>query len=196
MNTGKIFVVAGPSGVGKDTIVCQIKERLPIFYSPISVTTRNPRPSEKDGVDYFFVSEEEFRQMIKNNEFLEFAHVHKWSFGTPLKPVEDALQKGQSVLMIIDQQGAKLVKKLMPKAILIYVQYERGQLEEKIKARLQQDQNARGEVSEKEIQMRIRTARKEEKTKHFFNYVVTNFDGHLYQTVQRVQNIILAELVK
>lgn len=191
---GKIFVISGPSGVGKDTIMRVIRERMS-FYTSISVTTRQPRPGEKAGIDYHFVNEKEFQQMNSNGKFLEFAHVHKWWFGTLKEPVENALREGQNILMVLDPLGAVVIKERLPEMVLIYVQYESGRIRERIRMRLKHDA-ARGQVGENEVVLRARTARKEETLKSFFKYVVTNREGKLDDTVEEISNIILAELAE
>lgn len=108
--TGRIFVMSGPSGVGKSTIYKAIKEKLPNLYFSISCTTRAPRPKETDGVDYYFISEAEFQQKIKNDSFAEYANVHGNYYGTLKSELLGQIEKGVDVLLDIDVQGAMQIK--------------------------------------------------------------------------------------
>ena len=113
--SNRLTVIAGPTAVGKGTVVRQILEKNRTVRLSVSATTRVPRPGEQDGVDYFFLSHEEFDQMIENGEMLEYAVVHGVNkYGTPRKPVQEALNKGFQVVLEIDIQGARQVKKSMP----------------------------------------------------------------------------------
>ncbi len=110
---GAILVLSGPSGAGKSTIIHAAAERIGEYYFSISTTTRSPRDGERDGVDYHFVSKEEFEEDIKAGNFLEYAQVHGNYYGTSLKPVNDALDRGNLVIFDIDIQGHRLVRAKM-----------------------------------------------------------------------------------
>ena len=112
MEEGLLIVVSGPSGCGKGTICNELLKRNNNVNISISATTRKPRVGEIDGQSYFFVSEEKFKEMIENNEFIEYAHVHSNFYGTPKKFVLDKLGKGEDVLLEIDVQGALQIKKI------------------------------------------------------------------------------------
>ncbi|MBF7045180.1 guanylate kinase [Campylobacter volucris] len=115
--SGQILIISGPSGAGKSTLLQRLfKEKENIYFS-ISSTTRAPRENEKNGVDYHFISEAEFKQGIENGEFLEWALVHKNYYGTSLIPVKKALEDGKSVIFDIDVQGFCIVKEKMPNFI-------------------------------------------------------------------------------
>ena len=107
---GAILVLSGPSGAGKSTIINQASDNIGEFYFSISTTTRKPRDGERDGVDYYFVTKEEFEEDIKAGNFLEYATVHDNYYGTSLKPVQKALDKGKLVIFDIDVQGHRLVR--------------------------------------------------------------------------------------
>ncbi|MBR8461673.1 guanylate kinase [Campylobacter sp. faydin G-140] len=107
---GQILVISGPSGSGKSTLLSRLLKEIPNLYFSISSTTREMRDGERDGVDYHFISEDEFKNGIENGEFLEWAQVHKNFYGTSLKPVMDALKKGQIVIFDIDVQGFHIVR--------------------------------------------------------------------------------------
>ena len=116
-NKGLLIVVSGPSGAGKDTICHKlIKENSNIWMS-VSMTTRKPRPLEKDGVDYFFVSSEEFENKINDNTFLEYASYNDNYYGTPKDKVEEKLNEGKDVILVIDINGAINIKKIIPPII-------------------------------------------------------------------------------
>ena len=108
--TSRLAVIAGPTAVGKGTVVRHLLAEHPEFQVSVSATTRSPRPGEVDGVDYFFWTQERFDEAIANNELLEYATVHGMNrYGTPRKPVEDALAAGKHVVLEIDIQGARQV---------------------------------------------------------------------------------------
>jgi guanylate kinase len=114
-------VIAGPSGVGKGTVVRRVLELVPDLELSVSATTRAPRPSERDGVDYVFVSGEEFDRMVGRGELLEWAEVFDARYGTPAEPIRRRLAAGGSALVEIDVQGARQVKEAMPAAVLIFL---------------------------------------------------------------------------
>ncbi|RPJ12895.1 MAG: guanylate kinase, partial [Actinobacteria bacterium] len=117
-----MFVVAGPSGVGKGTVVRLVRERIPATHLSISVTTRAPRPGERDGVDYRFVSDEDFERMIASGELLEWEEIFGHRSGTPAEPVREALEAGVDVLLELDVTGARHVRDVMPRAVLILLE--------------------------------------------------------------------------
>lgn len=122
MNTtsGKLFVLSGPGGVGKSTIVEELK-KIDGFYFSVSATTRRPRNGESDGVAYHFVSEEEFTRMIDQDLFLEHAEFAGARYGTPKEPVLKALASGQNVILEIEIQGARQIKESMPQAVMVFI---------------------------------------------------------------------------
>ena len=113
MQKGAILVLSGPSGAGKSTIINAASDEIGEYYFSISTTTRAPRLGEEDGVDYFFVTKEEFEEGIKAGNFLEYAQVHRNYYGTSLKPVREALEEGKLVIFDIDVQGHRLVRAKM-----------------------------------------------------------------------------------
>jgi guanylate kinase len=118
----KLAVIAGPTAVGKGTVVRQLLASHPEIKLSVSATTRAPRPGEIDGIDYFFWTQERFDEALANNELLEYAIVHGTNrYGTPRQPVEEALSRGEKVVLEIDIQGAKQVKKVMPEALTIFI---------------------------------------------------------------------------
>lgn len=118
---GKVVIVSGPSGVGKSTICKEVVKRLNNAYISISATTRPRSPSEVDGNDYWFLSEEEFQQRIDDGLLLEYAEVFGHLYGTPRDTVDEALRSGKTVILEIDVQGAKQAKTVFPDAVMIFI---------------------------------------------------------------------------
>ncbi len=181
-----LIVISGPSGVGKDSVLKAMKARNLPFHFVITTTTRLPRPGEVDGVDYFFVTKEEFARMIENNEFFEYAFVYNDYKGNTLKQVHDALASGKDVVMRLDVQGSATVHKLAPEAVLVFLT---TQNEQELVGRLK----ARMTDSAEDLSLRIATAHQELKRASEFDYVIVNADGCLPATVDTVTAIIQAE---
>lgn len=121
-NLARLVVLAGPTAVGKGTVSTYIRENYPEVHLSVSATTRAPRPGEVHGVNYYFVSDDDFDRLIETGQMLETATVHNaFRYGTPRAPIEDALAAGKSVLLEIDLQGARSVRKVMPEAILVFL---------------------------------------------------------------------------
>jgi guanylate kinase len=181
-----LIVISGPSGVGKDSVLQGLKRRnLPVHFV-VTVTTRPRREDEAHGVDYFFVSKDEFAHMIEHEELIEYAIVYNDYKGIPKQQVREALASGQDVVMRVDVQGAATVRKLAPEAVLIFLTTEsEDALVRRLKAR-------QTETSEN-LSLRIATARQELKRAIEFDYVIVNADGHLDKTVDTVVAIIQAE---
>jgi guanylate kinase len=118
---GKVVIISGPSGVGKSTICKEVIKRLDDVELNISVTTRPKAKSERDGLDYWFVSKQQFKERIDRGEFLEYVEVFGNLYGTPKDKVEQALQAGKTVILEIDVQGAKQVKAIYPDAVMIFI---------------------------------------------------------------------------
>jgi guanylate kinase len=181
-----LIVVSGPSGVGKDTVVQRMKERGMPFHFVVTATTREKRPNETNGTDYWFVSKDEFARMIEENELIEYAVVYGDYKGIPKSEVRDALASGKDVVMRIDVQGAETVRKLVPEALLIFITCEN---EKELERRLRE----RKTESSDSLSLRIATARKELQRINAFDYVIVNRDFHLDETVNKVRSIIEAE---
>lgn len=182
-----LIVISGPSGVGKDTVLHMMKERgdQP-FHFVVTATTRPKREGEVQGVDYFFISSDEFAEMIENDELLEHAIVYNDYKGIPKQQVRDALASGKDVIMRLDVQGAATVKKIEPEAVLIFLTTES---EEELVSRLR----ARKTETAEGLNLRIATARQELRRIQEFDYVVINRDDELDATVDSIQAIIHAE---
>jgi guanylate kinase len=167
IRTGTLLVLAGPSGVGKGSIVRELVARDPTISLSVSVTTRPPRPGEVDGVDYFFVDEDAFDRMVDAGELLEWAEIVGHRSGTPRGFVEDRLAEGRHVLLEIDVVGASQVRERVPGAILIFV--EPPSLEE-----LERRLRGRGTETEEAIRLRLETAAWELTQRSWFDQVVVN----------------------
>ena len=170
---GLLIILSGPSGVGKGTVRQELfkDESLNLAYS-ISMTTRKPRPAETDGVDYFFVSEEEFKQRIENNELLEYAQFVGNYYGTPKFYVEKLLDEGKNVVLEIEVQGALQVMARCPDALTIFlVPPSFEELERRIRGRRTEAEDV--------VRERLDKASKEIATKDEYKYVVENDDVHL-----------------
>ena len=183
-NKGLLIVVSGPSGAGKDTI-CQnlIKDDSNIWMS-VSMTTRKPRPLEKDGVDYFFVSKEDFLNKINNNTFLEYASYNDNYYGTPKDKVEEKLNEGKDVILVIDINGAINIKKIIPSALFIFIMPPDM---ETLKNRL----IGRKTESKDKVVERFITAYNEVNNYKKYNYVVVN--DKVEDAVNKVKSIIQSE---
>lgn len=181
-----LIVISGPSGVGKDTVIQRMKERNLPFHFVVTATTRPARPEEQQGVDYFFVSHDQFAEMIEQGELLEYAIVYNDYKGIPKAQVREALASGKDVVMRVDVQGAATVRELCPQALLIFLT---TQDEDELVARLL----ARKTETPEGLKLRIATARQEQKRIGEFDYVVINRDYLLDETVDTIVAIIQAE---
>lgn len=181
-----LIVISGPSGVGKDTVIERMKERGLPFHFVVTATTRPRRPDEIDGVDYFFVSHEEFERMIESDDLFEHAIVYEDLKGIPKHQVEEAFNSGKDVVIRLDVQGAKTVRAKCPEALMIFLSTRNEkELIERLKAR-------RTETDES-LSLRIETALKEFGFVASFDYYVVNADCKLDETVDTVLSIIKSE---
>jgi guanylate kinase len=181
-----LIVISGPSGVGKDSVLEEMKSRGLPFHFVITATTRSPRPEETDGVDYFFLSQDEFAKMIDEGELLEYAVVYQDYKGIPKSQVRKALASGKNVIMRIDVQGAETVRKLAKDALLIFLT---PQNEEELIDRLQN----RNTEDKESLKLRIATTRQEYNKIDLFDYIVVNKDEQLMVAVDMIEAIIKAE---
>jgi len=164
-----IVVISGPSGVGKSTVVDRVLEHFPNFVQSISVTTRSPRGSERDGEDYFFVTREEFMKRRDEGELLEWAEVHDHLYGTPAAFVGKKLAEGTSVILEIDVQGGMSVKNRYPDAVLIFLMPPSYS---DLKARLA----GRATDDDEVIRKRLENAKREITFYRKYDYIVVNDD--------------------
>jgi guanylate kinase len=163
----EVFVITGPSGVGKGTLIRGLLERVPELQLSVSATTRSPRPGERDGVDYHFLSPEEFERRVRDGDFLEHAEYSGNRYGTLRSELERRLRSGIPIVLEIEVQGARQVRRAMPEAIAVFIAPPSP---EALRARL----IGRGTDSPDEVQARMETARRELEAQPEFAHVVVN----------------------
>ena len=184
---GLLLVLSGPSGVGKGTVKSAIvKNKVFPFEYSVSMTTRKPRPGEVNGKDYYFVTQERFKQAIKQNELLEYNQYVNNFYGTPMAPVEKMLEAGKDVLLEIDVNGAKKVRKQMPDGVFIFLTPPDLHT---LHTRLEN----RGTESEDVIMGRIKQARQEILVMQDYDYAVVN--DTVANAVDHIKAIVEAEHV-
>ena len=170
---GRLTVLAGPTAVGKGTVAAHVRTHHPEVWISVSATTRHPRPGEVHGRHYWFVSDEEFDRLVADGELLEWAVVHKKArYGTPRRPVEQALSDGRPALLEIDLQGARQVRASMPEALFVFLKPPSW---EELVRRLV----GRGTETEEERERRLETAREELAAESEFDVTVENTEVHL-----------------
>jgi guanylate kinase len=182
-NRGKMIVISGPSGAGKTTLLKQLFECCPDLVASVSATTRPPRPGERDGVDYHFLTPEEFQRQRSAGDFLECYEVfgRGYWYGTPWSEVSPSLEAGKSIVLEIDVQGAMAVLEKYPDAITIFV---RPSTLEELGRRLRD----RGTETQEAIERRLEVARRELACAHRYQFQVLNDD--VDQAVQQICDII------
>lgn len=181
---GKIFVLTGPSGVGKGTIVQGLLKNVENIYLSVSASTREKREGEKEGVNYFFKTKEEFEKMIKEDEFLEWAEFAGNYYGSPKFQINNYLSCGKDILLEIEVQGAKQIKLKCPDAILIFLAPPSFEaLEERLIKRQTESLD--------KVKIRLKKAKEEMKEVSLFNYLVVN--DKLDEAIENVTSIIKAE---
>ncbi|MGI6343644.1 MAG: guanylate kinase [Bacillota bacterium] len=183
---GILLVVSGPSGVGKGTICSGLLRNHPDISYSVSVTTRQPRPGERDGEDYFFISRQRFACMRDQGELLEWAEVFGNYYGTPRAQVMQRLQAGENVMLEIDTQGALQVKSSYPECVMVFIwppSYR--ELERRIVGR--------GTETPETLQLRLHDARREMQRVINYDYVVVNRPGRVNEAIRDLEAIIQAE---
>ncbi|MFC2018972.1 guanylate kinase [Chloroflexota bacterium] len=181
-----LIVLSGPSGVGKDAILTGIKQsKYPLTYIT-TVTTRPKRTTEKDDIDYHFISTEEFKAMVSGNRLLEWANVYGNYYGVPQEPVKQALERGDDVIIKVDIQGATTIQKALPQTTSIFIM---PPSREELVQRLQ----GRASETSFDLSLRLKTADKEMAQLPLFDYAVVNQPGEIEQAVAKITAIITAE---
>lgn len=186
MSKGTLFIVSGPSGCGKGTVLAEILKQDNVYYS-VSATTRTPRPGEVDGVNYHFLSKDEFEKLIENDGMLEYANYCGNYYGTPKKPVEDMLAEGKNVILEIEVQGALKVMEKCPEAVSVFI------LPPSLKE-LRRRLHKRGTETEEVIEKRIGEAAGEIRKAVNYDYVMIN--GELEIAVSDLLSIINSQKLK
>jgi guanylate kinase len=181
----KVFVITGPSGVGKGTLIENLLDRVPELELSVSATTRDPRPGEVDGRDYHFLGPEEFDRRVAAGDFLEYADYSGNRYGTLREEVERRLAEGRSVVLEIEVQGARQVRDAMPEAVQIFIAPPD---EEALRERLE----GRGTDSSEAIEQRLETAKTELEAQDEFPQVVVNED--LQKAASRLEALVREEL--
>jgi guanylate kinase len=184
MSKGILFVLSGPSGVGKGTVLDYLMEDYKDINYSVSATTREPREGEVDGLDYFFISKEKFDQMKKEDKFLETARVHGNYYGTPRSYVDDCLERGEDIILEIDIQGAKQIKEKFDEAVYIFLlppNYE------ELKNRLEK----RDSETEESLKTRLKNASEEISEMENYDYRIVN--DVIADTVEEVKKVIKKE---
>lgn len=184
---GLLYILSGPSGVGKDTVIKRLFEREPNLKYSVSMTTRDKRPGEEEGVDYFYKTKEEFEQLVEQGELLEYAKYVDNYYGTPRRYVEEMLEKGYNVFLEIEVQGALQVKESFPDGVFIFL--IPPSLEE-LKRRI----IGRGTETEESVMNRLQEAQKELKMMGEYDYLVVNDDVEV--AVDNILSIIESEHCK
>jgi guanylate kinase len=180
---GRLLVVSGPSGSGKSSIVRELVDSLGLEYS-VSATTRLPRPGERHGVHYNFISRRDFEAMIENGELLEWAIYNNRYYGTPLAPIEETLADQRDILLEIEIQGARQVRDRMPEAVMFFI--APPDLEE-----LERRLRRRGDTSEEDIEDRLEIARAEmAEAPELFDHIIVN--DNLEQAIAELEALITA----
>lgn len=186
MSKGTLFIVSGPSGCGKGTVLAEILKQDNVYYS-VSATTRAPRPGEVNGVNYHFLSKDEFEKLIENGGMLEYANYCGNYYGTPKKPVEDMLAEGKNVILEIEVQGALKVMEKCPEAVSVFI------LPPSLKE-LRRRLHKRGTETEEVIEKRIGEAAGEIRKAVNYDYVMIN--GELEIAVSNLLSIINSQKLK
>jgi guanylate kinase len=181
-----LVILSGPSGVGKDSILMRMREIGFPFHFVVTATSRPMRPGERAGYDYHFVGEERFKEMIAQEELLEWAEVYGHYKGIPKSEVRQALVSGRDVILRIDVQGAATIRRLAPQAVFIFI--APGRFEE-LEVRLRW----RRTESSDQMEQRLKLARQEMETVDQFEYVVLNHEDRLDDAVGQIRAIIVAE---
>ncbi|MBP9771116.1 guanylate kinase [Candidatus Gracilibacteria bacterium] len=188
--TGKLFLIVGPSGSGKGTVIKMLQSKFKGFVYPISYTTREPREREKDGESYHFITKEKFKQMIAEDDFLEYAVVHSDNYyGTAKTEIMNALRQGAVVIREVDIQGFHSIRKMIPKESLVSIFMKVPNLND-LKGRIEM----RGAIEPEELQRRLDSAAKELAQAGDCDYQVHNEWGKMKACVSDVEGIILEEI--
>jgi guanylate kinase len=181
-----LIVISGPSGVGKDATLDRMKKAGLPYHYVLTATTRPKRPGEKDGVDYWFISEDKFHQMVKKNQFLEWAKVYGNYYGVPKREITEALKQGLDTVVKVDVQGADTIKRILPDALFIFLMPpSSGELSNRLKQRYGS--------SSADLDIRLGKAQEEMESLPLFDYVVISYTHNLDLTVTEINAAVTAE---
>lgn len=181
-----LIVISGPSGVGKDAALDRMKKADLPYHYVLTATTRPKRPGEKDGVDYWFISEDKFRQMVERNQFLEWAKVYGNYYGVPKREIKETLKQGLDTVVKVDVQGAATIKRILPDALFIFLMPPSP---EELANRLKQRYGS----SSADLDVRLGKAQEEMESLPLFDYVVISYTDNLDLTVTEINAAVTAE---
>ncbi len=182
---GRLFVLSGPSGVGKDAVLSKMKQLGRPCHFTVTATTRRIRPGERDGVDYIFLTRDKFERMIETSGLLEWAEVYGNLYGVPKSQVTEALERGLDVIMKVDVQGAATIRRMMPDVSLIFLAPpDMPTLERRLRQR--------NTESESEFRLKLETAYEEMKEAARFDHTVVNYDDSLDEAANSIDRIMRA----
>ena len=181
-----LIVISGPSGVGKDATLDRMKKAGLPYHYVLTATTRPKRPGEKDGVDYWFVSEDKFHQMVEKNQLLEWAKVYGNYYGVPKREIKEALKQGLDTVVKVDVQGAATIKQILPDALFIFLMPPSP---EELASRLKQRYGS----SSADLDVRLGKAQEEIESLPLFDYVVISYTDNLDLTVTEINAAVTAE---
>ena len=182
-STPLLVVLSGPSGVGKDAVLARMRDEPGPFHFAVTATTRPMRPDERDGIDYLFVAEPEFRRMIDDGELLEWAEVYGYLYGVPKSQITRALREGKDVIVKPDVQGAATIRKLAPDGLFIFLAPSSlEELAKRLRLRMTESSEA--------LQLRLETAQAEMDESAKFDHVVVNRQDRLDETVAEIRRIV------
>lgn len=182
-NASKIYLISGPSGVGKDTLINELKSKSPDFFYPITATSRPKRNNETDGKHYIFLSEKKFQQLINTNEMLEWAKVYGHYYGVPVSQIKEAISLDKVIVIKIDVQGVETLKEIFPLSTSIFIA---PSLKSDLIKRLQ----IRNSENAESIESRVKEAENELALSKNFDHIVINANNLIDTTVQEIQKII------
>lgn len=175
-----LLILSGPSGVGKDAVLSRMRDLGEPYHFTVTATTRIQREGETDGKDYIFVNQAEFKVQMEQDGFLEWAEVYGNYYGVPRDQVKTALQRGKDVIVKIDVQGAKTIKRLAPNALYIFLAPpDMDQLEKRLTERMTESSDS--------LKIRLETAAKEMKSASWFDHIVINHENQLDLAVAEIQ---------
>ncbi len=181
-----LIVLTGPSGVGKDAVLTRMRKLGRPFHYVVTATTRLQREGEKNGVDYYFLSQEEFQQMLDKGQLLEWAKVYGNYYGVPRDEISQALSKGVDMIVKVDVQGAATIKKILPQAVFIFLTPPSM---EELELRLKQ----RRSESSIDLALRLERAKEEIKSLPLFDYVITSHQDRIDDIISQIDAIVTAE---